>query len=149
MCIRDRPRTDKLFLTHDNKLQLLKGNSSEDPQPPDNMQNAMCLATLKHRAYMFEPERDSTINQEIIKRYTMKDIGDMEKRLTNVEYYTALSLLEVKAENTASYDENGFDRLKNGFVVDDFTDHKIGDVNSADYKCSLDFKEGILSLIHI
>ena len=142
------PRTDKLFLTHDNKLQLLKGNSSEDPQPPDNMQNAMCLATLKHRAYMFTPERDSTINQEIIKRYTMKDIGDMEKRLTNVEYYTALSLLEVKAENTASYDENGFDRLKNGFVVDDFTDHKIGDVNSADYKCSLDFKEGILRPSH-
>ena len=53
------PRTDKLFLTHDNKLQLLKGNSSEDPQPPDNMQNAMCLATLKHLSliHISEPTR--------------------------------------------------------------------------------------------
>ena len=142
------PRTDKLFLTHDNDLQLIEGISSEDPQPPDNIQSAMCLATLKHRAFMFDPERDSTINQEIIRRYTMKDIGDLDKRITNVEYYTALSLLEVKAENTASYDENGFDRLKNGFVVDDFSDHKIGDVNSADYKCSLDFKEGIMRPSH-
>ena len=57
----------------------------------------------------------------------MKDIGDLETRLEHVEYYTSLSLLEVQAENTKTYDDNGFDRLKNGYVVDDFTDHNVGD----------------------
>ena len=78
----------------------------------------------------------------------MKDIGDLETRLTHVEYYTSLSLLEVQADNAKSYDDNGFDRLKNGYVVDDFTDHTIGDVLNVDYKCSMDFKEGLLRPAH-
>ena len=42
----------------------------------------------------------------------------------------------------------GFDRLKNGYVVDDFTDHTVGAVFSPDYKCSLDFREGQLRPQH-
>ena len=53
-----------------------------------------------------------------------------------------------QADNTKSYDDNGFDRLKNGYVVDDFTDHTIGDVLNVDYKCSMDFKEGLLRPSH-
>ena len=64
----------------------------------------------------------------------MKDIGDLETRLSHVEYYTSLSLLEIQADNTKTYDDNGFDRLKNGYVVDDFTDHTLGDVLNVNYK---------------
>ena len=57
-------------------------------------------------------------------------------------------MLESQAENTKTYDENGFDRLKNGYVVDDFTDHTTGDILHPDYKCSLDFREGQLRPQH-
>ena len=97
---------------------------------------------------MFDPERDVIVTPEVLKRYTMKDIGDLEDRLTHVEYYTSLSMLESQADNTKTYDENGFDRLKNGYVVDDFTDHTTGDVLNQDYKCSLDFREGQLRPQH-
>ena len=142
------PRADKIYLTHENELKISKGVSSEDMPPPDNIQSAMLLAQLECRAYTYDVDRDIIIYPEIIRRYTMKDIGDLETRLSHVEYYTSLSLLESQAENTKTYDDNGFDRLKNGYVVDDFTDHTIGDVLNVDYKCSMDFKEGFLRPSH-
>ena len=142
------PRADKLYLTHDNQLKIVKGVSSEELPPPDGIQNAMLLAQIEYRPYTYDVERDILISPEIIRRYTMKDIGDLETRLEHVEYYTSLSLLESQAENTKTYDDNGFDRLKNGYVVDDFTDHNVGDVFSVDYKCSLDFKNGFLRPSH-
>ena len=142
------PRIDKLFLTHEGKLQVSKGVSGYYLIPPTDIKNSMLLATIEYKPYVFDPERDVLIKTEVIKRYTMKDIGDLETRLTHVEYYTSLSLLESQAENTKTYDENGFDRLKNGYVVDDFTDHTTGAVFHPDYKCSLDFREGQLRPQH-
>lgn len=142
------PRIDYLYLTHDAKVKVSKGVSGPYLIPPDPIANSMLLATIEYKPYMFDPERDCLIKQEVIRRYTMKDIGDLEQRLSHVEYYTSLSLLESQAENTKTYDENGFDRLKNGYVVDDFTDHTTGAVWHPDYKCSLDFKEGQLRPQH-
>ena len=142
------PRLDKLYLSHDGTLRVAKGVSGKYLIPPQPVQNSMLLATLEYKPYVFDTERDVLIKPEVIRRYTMKDIGDLEQRLTHVEYYTSLSMLESQADNTKTYDENGFDRLKNGYVVDDFTDHTIGDVLNVDYKCSLDFREGQLRPQH-
>ena len=142
------PRLDRLYLSHDGQLKVSKGVSGYFLIPPPKIENAMLLATIEYKPYVFDPERDVLINTEVIRRYTMKDIGDLEQRLTHVEYYTSLSMLESQAENTKTYDENGFDRLKNGYVVDDFTDHTTGDVLNPDYKCSLDFREGQLRPQH-
>ena len=142
------PRMDKLYLSHDGKLRISKGVSGYYLIPPPPVENSMLLATIEYKPYVFNPEDDVIIKAETIRRYTMKDIGALEKRLTNVEYYTSLSLLESQADNTNVYDENGFDRLKNGYVVDDFTDHTVGAVFSPDYKCSLDFREGQLRPSH-
>ena len=59
----------------------------------------------------------------------MRDIGKLEKRIENVEYYTQLSLLEQSAQSLQIQDAEGFDRFKNGFVVDNFNGHSIGNVN--------------------
>jgi hypothetical protein len=142
------PRIDKLYLSHDGKLRVSKGVSGYALIPPPHVQNSMLLATIEYKPYVFDPERDILITTENLRRYTMKDIGDLEQRLTHVEYYTSLSMLESQADNTKTYDENGFDRLKNGYVVDDFTDHTTGDVFNPDYKCSLDFREGQLRAQH-
>ena len=67
------------------------------------------------------------------RRYTMRDIG-VEKRIDNVEYYTQLNMLEQSAQSLQIQDADGFDRFKNGFIVDNFTGHGIGDVGNLDYK---------------
>ena len=74
----------------------------------------------------------------------MRDIGNLERRIENVEYYTQLSLLEAAAENLQIQDADGFDRFKNGFIVDNFTGHNIGDVGNVDYKAAMDMAKGEL-----
>merc|ERR1711965_435852 len=69
----------------------------------------------------------------------MKDIGRLQERIENVEYYTALSLLE---KDTASFEvknnQTGFNRFKSGFVVDNFSGHRVGDALNQDYKIAVD-----------
>ena len=74
----------------------------------------------------------------------MKDIGLLERRLENVEYYTQLSLLESEAQNMQIQDADGFDRFKNGIIVDNFTGHGIADVTDNDYSVSMDMANGEL-----
>ena len=74
----------------------------------------------------------------------MRDIGRLEKRIENVEYYTQLSLLETQAQSLQIQDAEGFDRFKNGFIVDNFTGHGIGDTGNVDYKVSMDMSGGFV-----
>ena len=75
------------------------------------------------------------------RRYTMKDIGGLETRISNLEYYTSLSLLEQDAINkqdaTTNYSAN-LQRFKNGIVVDSFKGHSVADVSAVDYAASID-----------
>ena len=58
----------------------------------------------------------------------MRDIGRLKDRLERVESQTALSLLERDAESFEIQDANGLNRFKSGFVVDNFSGHRVGDV---------------------
>lgn len=136
------PRVDKLFLTSEGFFQIVQGKSSETPKPPEDIKNAMLLASLTCKPYGFDPERDVYVVKQDNRRYTMRDIGALDKRLSSVEYYTALSLLESQTANTKIVDATGKDRLKNGFIVDDFTSHDKSETNNQDYKISLDFANG-------
>ena len=66
----------------------------------------------------------------------MRDIGKLQNRIDNLEYYTSLNLLERDAESLQISDVNGLNRFKSGFIVDNFAGHKVGDVIHPDYKGS-------------
>ena len=74
----------------------------------------------------------------------MRDIGAIEKRVENLEYYTSLSLLEQQTEARSFVDSSGTDIFKNGIMVDAFRGHSVGDVLNGDYKCSIDYENGHL-----
>ena len=130
-------RIDKVFLDKDGSFKIVKGASSLDPQVPKGLDSGMHLYTLLLSPYTLTPEM-LKLKDKIIRRYTMRDIGKLEQRIENVEYYTQLSLLEQNAQSLQIQDADGFDRFKNGFIVDNFTGHGIGDVGNLDYKCSMD-----------
>src|SRR6056300_430746 len=134
-------RVDKIFLDKDGNFKVLKGASSINPRVPGTLDNAMHLYTLYIPSYTLDTS-EVGIEHVDNKRYTMRDIGRIESRIDTVEYYTQLSLLETAAQNLQIQDSNGFDRFKNGFVVDNFTGHNIGDVGNRDYKVSIDYAKG-------
>ena len=142
------PRIDKIFLSSDGQFQIVEGKSEEVPQEPDEIKNAMLLATMILKPYGFDPQKDVFMTTEDNRRYTMRDIGSLDRRLSSVEYYTALSLLEGETANTKILDASGKDRLKNGFVVDDFTSHDKSDTSHPDYRASLDFAAGTMRAAH-
>ena len=94
----------------------------------------------------------------------MQDIALLEDRIQNLEYYTALSLLESNTESLFIPDNAGLTRFKSGIYVDNFsgtaTQLKLGKVtNSVDpsnlelrpthYTTEVDLLLGSRSLIGI
>ena len=76
----------------------------------------------------------------------MADIGRLEQRLEQVEYYTSLSLLEQDTANLQVTDSDGLNRFKSGFFVDNFKKHDSHQIGHPDFSASIDQR---LSLIHI
>ena len=135
-------RIDKVFVLPTGEFQIIKGKSAEEPDEPDDLQEGMLLATLIHAPYGFQPDEDIIIIKSENKRYSMRDIGKLETRIDQVEYYTSLNMLEQDTFNTEITDASGKSRLKNGFIVDDFTDHSKSATDNFDYNASLDYEEG-------
>ena len=141
------PKLAALTLSPRGTFSIHEGTSSENPLLPKVPDDAMLIATMFIPPYTFQPT-DVDITREKHQRYTMRDIGRLEDRLDNVEYYTALSLLERNAESFEVTDANGLNRFKSGFMVDNFKGHRVGDTVHRDYKCSMDFESGELRPQH-
>lgn len=130
-------RIDKLVLTQDRKFEILSGVPSLRPVTPAEKDNSMTLYTIilpPYTANISDIKQQYTDNR----RYTMRDIGTLEQRISTLEYYTSLNELEQASKNQEITDDTGANRFKNGIIVDAFTGHGIGDVSSTDYKCSID-----------
>lgn len=130
-------RIDKVVLTKDRTFEVLTGVPSLFPVAPADKDNAMTLYTVMLPPYTaFTTDIRQRYNDN--RRYTMRDIGTLEKRISNLEYYTSLNLLEQAAKNQEIVDDLGLNRFKNGILVDPFTGHSIGDVMNEDYHCAVD-----------
>jgi hypothetical protein len=134
------PRIDKLYLDKFENLIVSKGVSAKDPKAsPSNDQSLMELATITLPPYLYDPDNVS-ISLVDNRRYTMRDIGQLEDRIENLERVTSLSLLEVSTEALRIEDEDGNNRFKSGFFVDNFVDGNLSDQNLT----SADISEGEL-----
>ena len=142
------PRIDRLFLTKEGSFIVNKGVPSLQPKLPNSLDSCLEVATIRLPAYLNRSENASTSLVQH-KRYTMKDISRLENRLSNVEYYTSLSLLETDTQNLTIRDTTTkLDRFKCGFFVDNFRSYNGGEINNRDYKSSIDTINGILRPTH-
>jgi len=69
--------------------------------------------------------------------YTMEEIGKLERRISDLEYYTSFTLTETLAQKRVLPGFDGTDRFKFGFFVDGFEDYRYADVSNPGYKASI------------
>ena len=136
------PRMDQIAMTKKGEYILKKGVSSENPVPPKQEVGSMVLYNLFVNPYTYDATkiRKISVSQE---RYTMGDIGGLEKRIENLEYYTSLSLLEKRTSDKQIFDSAG-ERFKNGIFVDNFNGHSRAEVDDPKHVCSIDRSSGQL-----
>jgi len=140
-------RKDLITVSSNGIFSILKGEADLKPKFPSVPDDSMILFNLTLFPYTFTLGgiiKDRVNNR----RYTMRDIGQLDSRISNVEYYTALSLLEKSAKDKGVYGTDGEERFKNGFIVDGFRGHTVGNISEKYYKCSVKRGEGKLYPYH-
>ena len=138
------PRTSFVVIDTRGAISVIDAPKNRADLPVDVMK----LATISLPAFTFKPE-DVRIIRTRNQRFTMKDIGKLNDRLSAVEKMTTLSLLESNAADFEVLDANGLNRFKSGFVVDNFRGHSVGDPYHKDYRNSMDFQQSLLRPIHV
>jgi hypothetical protein len=136
-------RRDIIALDKSRQFLVIEGIPSKVPVEPTAPATAMVLYTLNVPPYTEYP---SNVIVRFIdnKRYTMRDIGKIDKRVENLEYYVSLNTLEKNALDLIIPDVDGIDRTKYGVFVDDFKSHVLGNPSSSDYACAMNFIDGWL-----
>lgn len=133
------PRIDKLVLHKSGTFKLIQGSPELEPKEPNLIEDGMHVATMSLPAYLYDPD-DVTVTLKDNRRYTMRDIGNIEDRVKNLEELTSLSLLELDTKTLQIQDADGLTRFKSGFFVDDFSSADMIDKDNPDVKSSI-FKD--------
>lgn len=139
-------RIDKVVLTESGAFKVYTGVPSMMPLVPNHQDNELPLYNIMIPSWTFFLE-DISFQQFNYKRYTMRDIGDLEQRIEHLEYYSSMSLLEKEVKNMSFKDEQtGLEMFKSGFFVESFTSHRL--VDTAHDECrnlfSIDIQNGEL-----
>ena len=160
------PRVDRLYINKFGDMSIKEG-VSEIPAKPPVLKQGMQIAEIRIPPFPSIPRKVAKkigkvesaarhILQGQVRRYTMKDIGNIEKRIDRLEYYLALSLMEMAAKDKQILDANGNDRFKNGIYVNPFDSDLLSDLadpsynaayNSVAKECEPNYDESDISLI--
>lgn len=133
------PRIDKVVVSQEKGVYIVSGVPSKVPVPPAIPSNSLELYKLNIPAYTDNISKIGIV-QAKNRRYTMKDIGVLESRIEDLEYYTALSISERNAKNKSLlYSNQQTEKDKYGILVDNFTDFSKADIQSPDFLASIEF----------
>lgn len=141
-------RKDKVAINPQGVIVVKEGIPSENPKEPKDQLGALPLCTIDVPPYPSLSQEETRksrrfdqaiqLNYKKNRRWTMRDIGVLAERITNLEYYTSLSLLEKSAHDMLIPTGSGTNRFKNGILVDPFAGHDIGNTLDKKYQICID-----------
>lgn len=129
------PRIDKVVVTKDKDFKIISGIPDISPEEPFVDQDMMEIYKLSIPAYTASLD---AINTEFMdnRRYTMKDIADLDKRLKYIERF--VSLKEKEKETLKNPPKSGnVDKPIYGMIVDDFDNLTVVD-QTKDFAASIE-----------
>lgn len=143
-------RFDRVIMDSYGTVKVIEGTPSENAIPPGTVNRTMSLGVVKVPPYpsltvsdaasTLRPDYTVSFRPSQNRRYTMKEIGDLDSRISRIEYYTALTLLEKETSDLVipSSANGSLNRFKNGIIVDPFSDLNIGNVLDGEFKAGID-----------
>ena len=131
------PRADKLVIGIDGVFRYVRGKPARKPQFRKTPEDTLELYKLIVNGNMLNPRDTSLIKPIDNRRYTMRDIAELDKRFSLFQKEVELSLSELKAKNCAVLDSNGGLLTSAGFLVDDFINNSKADTTDANYRASI------------
>jgi hypothetical protein len=148
-------RKDKLVLTKDRSFLIVQGNPSVSPSLPNEPAGSLVLANLLHDPYTAYVPGETpqgvtsnlSVNKVIHKRWAKEDITNLENRVNNLEYYTALSILEQNANALQVPDSVGLNRFKNGILVDNFSTFATADTTNPEFSTTINIRKNQLTAL--
>ena len=143
------PRIDKLVINRFEEVKLIKGESAEVPTPPTELGDSMEIAEINLPPYLYKTDTQPSIKMKDNRRFTMRDIAALEKRIINLETTTTLNALELDTKTFQIRDSSGLDRFKTGFAVNNFKDRRFINFNpEGGSKCDVDtFNRELISAV--
>lgn len=133
-------RIAKVYINSRGQFGINDGvpaGTNQLPKSPPRISDTLELAEITVPPYPSQP-KDVKIKLLKNRRFTMKDIGEINDRIDRLEYFTMLAFLEKQANDKTIADIDGFDRFKNGILVDAFTGHSVADVINPDFDAAID-----------
>ncbi len=130
-------RVDRVIITKEKKFQVITGTPSITPSAPPDTTDGITLYLLTFPPYTAVP---GVVNVKPFeyRRYTMKDINRLERRIENLEYYATLSSMDLQTLNNPELDAYDNERFKNGIVTDMFVNDGVVDFASDETTIALD-----------
>jgi hypothetical protein len=140
-------RIDRVILDTEGVFSVVRGVPSLTPIRPAQPNNAMTLGFVNVAPLpslspvvarnLQKPEYACRVTLIDNRRFTMRDIGEINRRIDALEYSTALTLNEQAAANLVITNDAGDNRYKNGILVDSFVGHNVGNVFDPSYNCAI------------
>lgn len=143
------PRIDKLCVKADPEdgsalFFFVEGTPDLSPSAPPDPADALVIATVTVPAYTHN-NQDVVVTPVDTKRFTMADIGKIQKRVDEVEVFAKLSLSESEIEARSLRGTSASaEPLKTSIFSDEFYGHSISDVTDSINSCSVDYERGEL-----
>lgn len=118
------PRIDQIVVKPSREFSIIAGKPSLTPVPSAIGIDDMLIYTLYLPAYT-ETVKEIRADFKNHRRYTMRDIGNFDDRIKNLEYYVTLTALEKATASMKILDSNGLERSKFGILVDNFNTKEV------------------------
>lgn len=145
-------RRDRIYVTNTlqnyespyNKFFVEQGVENVAPETTINNSDVskLCIATLSLPPYVVS-SFDVTITYEDNKRYTMKDIGKIDRLTIALDKSIKLHSIEIANLKSIITNDNGDTLLKSGILVESFADLTRADLESGYFTCIINQKDKV------
>ncbi len=136
-------KAGKLVIDKDGIIRFNVGAAGFTPITPNKPDGTLGLYDIRLNANTLN-DSDVSVKKIEHKRFTMKDIGLLEKRVDKLEEVATLSALEIDTKHFQVLDSAGNNRTKSGFFVDNFLDHSQSQLSGTNYRAALDPIDNII-----